>query len=514
MATDKVVIANRTAMHAQYGIAGVQAIDAALAKLIAADLKRGIKTDVVDISHSGEMTGFGGFAVVAPTDERGAKQAVDAICGRLNPDYVMLLGGPDIVPHIALDRIRGVTDSDATTESDLPYASPAPFSRSAQRYLNVTRVVSRLPTPRGTATADALVILLDASAAHVTRPAGDLIDFFSITADSWLASTQLSLNSVFGRHQGLYIAPQDGHQTIDPDLKRLPHFINCHGAQNDWRFYGEKNGVFPVAMESALTEPHVGPGTVVAAECCYGAELYDHTINGWQQPICMSYLLKGAAAFMGSTNIAYGPAASNGQADLICQSFLENVLAGASVGRAMLQARQHFVSTQAMSTPVNLKTLAQFVLYGDPSLHVTLPASDGSQEEDDDAFAALSDEVDGKIARKARRMALDSDGRAIASAATFAGTPADVPAETERRLREIARSHHFVIEPKVYHVSGGSGFRATAKRLGRERKVAIAVERAETPFRTDTGVELPSYRAFVAHIMDDGLTRVEISESR
>jgi hypothetical protein len=45
------------------------------------------------------------------------------------------------------------------------------------------------------------------------------------------------------------------------------------------------------------------------------------------------------------------------------------VLDGASIGRAALVAQQQFVQRSAQMDPIDLKTLAQFCLLGDPSVH-------------------------------------------------------------------------------------------------------------------------------------------------
>ena len=111
----------------------------------------------------------------------------------------------------------------------------------------------------------------------------------------------------------------------------------------------------------------------MAAECCYGAELVDGHQSGNKEDISISnnYLLNGALAFMGSSTIAYGPSDSQGLADLITQYFIKSVLEGASSGRAMLEARQKFLSVSGPSLdPYELKTLAQFYLLGDPSVQV------------------------------------------------------------------------------------------------------------------------------------------------
>ncbi|MFO0984483.1 MAG: hypothetical protein U1E76_22610 [Planctomycetota bacterium] len=109
-------------------------------------------------------------------------------------------------------------------------------------------------------------------------------------------------------------------------------------------------------------------GAVIAAECCYGAELYDPADSGGQAGICSTYLLDGAYGFFGSTTIAYGPSEGNGQADLICQFFLEAVRNGASLGRAALEARHRFAALYSHLDPTDLKTIAQFYLLGDPAV--------------------------------------------------------------------------------------------------------------------------------------------------
>src|SRR6185295_8428699 len=115
-------------------------------------------------------------------------------------------------------------------------------------------------------------------------------------------------------------------------------------------------------------------GTVAAVESCYGAELYDPALAGGVPGICNTYLAAGAHGYFGSSTISYGPASGNGQADLICQFFLKHVLSGASTGEAALRARLDFIQLLSLAEPIDLKTLAQFNLIGDPSLHPVLAA--------------------------------------------------------------------------------------------------------------------------------------------
>ena len=121
-------------------------------------------------------------------------------------------------------------------------------------------------------------------------------------------------------------------------------------------------------MTSDAVKKKIKAGTVAAVECCYGAELYDSVTLALPMPICQRYLEQGAYGYFGSSTIAYGPAEGNGAADLITRFFLLAILDGASLGRAALMARQHFVEEVGELDPVDLKTLAQFSLLGDPSV--------------------------------------------------------------------------------------------------------------------------------------------------
>jgi len=180
---------------------------------------------------------------------------------------------------------------------------------------------------------------------------------------------------VFGDSDALNLAPPSGPAFSAKALAPLAHFINCHGGQSDPTFFGEKGNSQPVSLTSDSIAKKIKPGTVAAVECCYGAELYDLVTLSVAMPICQRYLNRGAYGFFGSSTIAYGPEEGNGAADLITQYFLLALLEGASLGRAALTARQRFVEQVGELDPVDLKTLGQFNLLGDPSIHPVVIAS-------------------------------------------------------------------------------------------------------------------------------------------
>lgn len=367
---DKVIVTNVTALRKKYG-KGLSQIQTAWKKLIAADKQRNIKTSVIALDSAAAMKKFKVAAVTDPANAKQNKQAIDAIYKALLPEYLMILGAVDVVPHQDLLNpvFDGDNDPDKFAYGDLPYACDAPYSQKIQDFIGPTRVLGRLPDITGGQDPAYLVDLLMTAATAQQLPASEYRAHLGISAKVWEKSTKLSLTNLFGNGSDLRNSPTQGPSWTDVQLKRRMHFINCHGAPADAFFYGQSGNNFPQAHSAAFVAGKLSEGTVAAVECCYGAELYDPALLAApQMAICNTYLAGKAYGYLGSTTIAYGPAEGNGAADLICQFFLKHVLQGASLGRATLEARQEFASHAPALDPVDLKTLAQFNLLGDPSL--------------------------------------------------------------------------------------------------------------------------------------------------
>jgi hypothetical protein len=196
----------------------------------------------------------------------------------------------------------------------------------------------------------------------------------------WRKSTELSLENLFNDASAMKQSPPSGPRWSASVLAPRFHFINCHGEDRTPKYFGQKGNSFPTSHYSPKLKSRIEVGTVVTAECCYGAQLYDpaiplHRRDAKIPGIGVTYLTEGAYGVFGSTTIAYGPSEGNGQADYICQYFMRAVRDGASIGRAALEARHRFASQLSHLDPSDLKTLAQFYLLGDPSIQpVQAPA--------------------------------------------------------------------------------------------------------------------------------------------
>ncbi|MDT9000715.1 hypothetical protein RQP53_15675 [Paucibacter sp. APW11] len=413
---DKAVVIHRAALKAKYGAAALGKIEATLAALVKADKKRGIDSMVIAVDQAATMKPYG-LAVPAKPDARRLKAAIDAIAAKAAPHYWLLIGAPDVLPMVPLLNPAhggGDGDGDKLVPSDLPYACEAPYSTDANRYLGPTRVLGRIPDMPGAKTPDLLLKLLRAAARSKPLPRSDYTQSFSLSAEVWQASTRLSVSNTFGHADQLNVAPPKGPKWAKQDLAPRMHFINCHGADCSPEYYGQHGEDYPVAHRASLLAGKISAGTVVAAECCYGAQLYDPAKAEGKAGIALAYLADGASGFFGSTTIAYGPSEGNGSADLICQYFLQRVLAGASLGRAALEARQKFAGERTHLDPIDLKTLAQFYLLGDPSLQpVGFEAHALSKTT---AFKKAFASVQDRGVRGLRRERLEREGKHLARA--------------------------------------------------------------------------------------------------
>jgi len=376
MKVDKLIVTNKSALRRKYGNAA-RSVDAAIKRLIAADKKRGMVSKRVDIDALEQ--GLKSRDIASTTLQRLTKDAVDKACSKYAPDYLMIVGATDIVAMQELanpmnsDEDPGNDDEDSFVPSDLPYACEEGYNKDPATFLGPVRVVGRLPDLVGAAKPVYLVDLLANAAAWKQRPRSEYRSYFGLSAYVWRKSTQLSIENLFNDSSKMKVSPPSGPSWSASALAPRIHFINCHGSDRSPKYYGQRGEEYPTAHSAPKLASKIIEGTVVAAECCYGAQLYDperpsERRDAHIRGIAVTYLREGAYGVFGSTTIAYGPSEGNGQADLICQYFVRAVRDGASIGRAALEARHRFASQLSHLDPSDLKTLVQFYLLGDPSI--------------------------------------------------------------------------------------------------------------------------------------------------
>jgi hypothetical protein len=490
---EKVIVTNITALKSKYGAAGLSKIRAAVQALIAADKGRGFRTRLIALDSASEMKKANGTEVTDPTSARQNKDAIDAIYTTLTPDYLMILGSIDVIPHQDLNNpMYGTDDPDQYAYGDVPYACEAPYSQLPEKFIGPTRVLGRLPDLTASTDPTYLVGLLEAAANWKSLAPENYADYFAVSADVWKGSTALTVQKLFGSNKDLALSPEQGPKWEAASLGLRSHFINCHGAPADSHFYGQQGENFPIAHDAAWIAGKITEGTIAAVECCYGGELYDPNLLPDRQPgICNTYLAAKAYGYLGSSTIAYGPADGNGAADLLCQYFLKRVLAGSSLGRAALEARQEFAQSGPDLDPVDLKTIAQFSLFGDPSIHpVAVPTPHVSVAT---AMPKGMPATAAPIARSERRRQLLTKGLFIGATQSVARTALRTTAagsvlSTLRRLAADAN----IAEPKILSFTIQAGAAPSGALAKRALAAAMAKLPAPSGFHVVTGTKLYS----------------------
>jgi hypothetical protein len=74
------------------------------------------------------------------------KTAVDGVFRSVAPDYIMLLGATDVIPHQDMKNPLYTSptgdDPDPIAYGDVPYACEAPYSQDPQNFTGPTRASS------------------------------------------------------------------------------------------------------------------------------------------------------------------------------------------------------------------------------------------------------------------------------------------------------------------------------------------------------------------------------------
>jgi hypothetical protein len=206
---DKVIVTNLTALKTKYDLAGSQKVQTAVQDLITSDQRRGLVTRLYLLDDATSMKQVAAPEVTKVADPKQNKDAVDAICRALAPDYLMILGAIDVIPHQDLKNpmYSPSDDPDKLAFGDLPYAYEARYSQRVQDFFGATRVVGRLPDMTGAKDPQYLIALLNFAAKYKNSDASSYRSYCGISAEIWKNSSLLSVTSIFGNGSDLKTVP-------------------------------------------------------------------------------------------------------------------------------------------------------------------------------------------------------------------------------------------------------------------------------------------------------------------
>jgi hypothetical protein len=396
MKTIKLVVTHEGNLADKYAEQDLARIEEALQALRARDEARNIETVCVHLDRPAETGKYGANAVGVEPSAEECKRTIDALCATLAPGYMVLLGADDVIPHFQVpnptfDPANPLGDLDREVPTDNPYACSRPYAAGdPASYLIPDRVVGRIPDLPGSSDPSWLLDYLQVALEWSPGAAADFGEDFIVCCDAWKQSGTECVTYLGRDGARLLVAPPtapDHPEDVAARYGTRFQMIKCHGALMDASFYGDESGKRPVPR--VLSSEHLlgrtVRGAVVGAMCCYGAHVFDPddpaAVSPGAPPIPSVYLRQGAYGFFGSTNLAWVGVNTMLCADWIVASALKGVMNGASLGRALLDAKQNLVrwidQQGRVPSAAEKKTLLQFHLLGDPAIHV-IPATEAA----------------------------------------------------------------------------------------------------------------------------------------
>lgn len=295
------------------------------------------------------------------------------------PKYLLLVGDEEtigavkweseayIAPAPMPSSCRRKGDSDRFVDSDLPYLtldSESPWSGQQWQDYSFEQCVrvGRIPCRTKNACIEAVTYF--EKAIYLDKQKRDLYSF-ALSAQKWEETTK-TIYHPFGNK--VFTSPNftvkdflgDGLQRLSEGTEPNLLFFNLHGSAQDNYWYGEYLGYYPEAFSQNCL-PSGERGYVIGSEACYGAKPNDYN------SILTNAFQRGCLAFCGSTQIAYGCGDGNCCcADILVGEWIKKVADGYTFGDAYIAALKRLC--QSDLDPETIKTLAEFSLYGDPSL--------------------------------------------------------------------------------------------------------------------------------------------------
>ncbi len=403
----KLSVTVKSRLEDKYAPADLQLINEKVKEWIAADDKRGITTVHVHVDDAKEMDDLGAAPVSGEATAEKIKQAIEDlwVSDKLpsTPHYLVLFGAEDIVPMFPVPNPSydpsGI-DTDQTVPSDNPYATPLNFDPldPTNSYLIPQRAIGRIPDMVSDSQESHhkgdpawVVQYLDTAIEWEPKEKRDYKDPYAIcTAEARFAGNEFMQKTFDDPGLRPFICPTDSDAVDSPTardhLSAGLHIIKCHGNKKDPTFWGfsvldQRKKEHPcAAITSASLTALLKSSAVVASMCCYGAQIFSpsdpNARSRGEWPLASTYLRNGALGFVGSTMMAWVGRSQMGAADWIVQSYLKNVLGGESLGNAFLASKQDYRSHYSVKDDIlseeEEKTLIEYVLLGDPSIHPVL----------------------------------------------------------------------------------------------------------------------------------------------
>jgi hypothetical protein len=288
---------------------------------------------------------------------------------------VVLLGGYDVVPAERLDclppRLRKRVSTDEDPDDFIVWSDDSYGDADGDHIPELP--VSRIPDGRSP---ELFLAALQARAIRSGRSRRGVRNMARPFADAIFATLP-------GRGSMLRSSPVRHDQRPRYSLDAACVYLVLHGLPNNsTAFWGEDGHRHPKAV--VRTNLPSRPGVIAFAGCCYGALTVDDAANvvtagnapvAWlpEQSVALSFLLRGARAFVGCTGIHYSPVQPRYDyfGAPLHEAFWRAVMHGSPPARALLQAKHHFIrglphgqEPNSAGEAIEFKTFREFTCLG------------------------------------------------------------------------------------------------------------------------------------------------------
>ncbi len=305
----------------------------------------------------------GSFGVVLEVSPDDALESVQRSIAKSRPSAVCLVGAPWDLP---MPGVADPTGKDEGVPTDNFYGMTSTPSED-ERF--VGRILPEVPVGRvPTTDANLLRQILAAESALVPRWTPGI----AVSASTWRGASEAVLECIAPRGgPRLMLAPPRHEGDVAESMGEQPGrlYFNVHGTDQEPMWVGDDGrGAYPAVVRPKHVR--VASRAIVASEACYGAALFEG-----EEAISTAFLAGGAGCFVGSTIIAWGPAAAPPSlADLIVVGLYRGLDMGMSAGEALLAAKRALLEAAEEDgeplSPQLHNTLLSFVLYGSPNARV------------------------------------------------------------------------------------------------------------------------------------------------
>ena len=285
--------------------------------------------------------------------------------------YVFILGNEAVIPTMEYENQS--QDGDKTISSDLPYSTlttKSPFDGfefSARKMLRVGRLVSY----QGQS--------FEKFASYFRnvmncRGAFSSITPYGLSAKVWKKETDFEYHNVTSNTKAANSLPDSSPEitvsTVENYIPRDANLLmfNLHGSNNTKFWYGQDDDSYPEAIQpeslAVLNVPYI-----IGVEACYGANFCGNLNEN--QSIMVKAMQEGCVSLLGSSRIAYGTPVPQGNcADFMIGEYLKQIKNGETAGDSHIAGIRRVVKDSAEFTDVEIKTIAEFNLFGDPALRI------------------------------------------------------------------------------------------------------------------------------------------------